>query len=175
MARPSPDARDVEDTPYAVAESQLDTVQDCAILWSRWLDGLADRMPYKRNRDMAKNVEVEYNAEDGMLYFKVNPQLIVGQAKSGSEYVAQSERFGEDVPGAPGWKFNLAVWIRGASTVPVPSAPVVKRNAATPFASSDTARASKRVASIPDIGKTLPGKGIAPGKSQTVTINRVQG
>ncbi len=161
MARPSPDARDVEDTPYAVAESQLDTVQDCAILWSRWLDGLADRMPYKRNRDMAKNVRVEYNAEDGMLHFIVDPGMIVGEAKSGSEYVCQSERFGEDIPGAPGWKFNLAVWIKaGSAVVEKPKPEPVKRNAATPF--------TRPVA-------TPSRKDIAPGKSQTVTINRVQG
>ena len=115
---------------------------------------------------MAKNVNVRYDNETGMLLFEVDPSLVVGEAKSGSEYVCQSERFGEDIPGAPGWKFNLAVWIKaGSAVVEKPKPEPVKRNATSPFS---------RAASAPAQPVQIR-KDIAPGKSQTVTINRVKG
>lgn len=114
---------------------------------------------------MANNVQVQYDEATGMLHFIVDPTLIVGgPTKQGSEYVCQSERFGEDVPGAPGWKFNLAVWIRPnvQKEEKVKAAPVVRSNMAVPF---------QRPASVP--GQVR--KDIAPGKSQTVAINRMKG
>lgn len=116
---------------------------------------------------MAKNVRVEYREDDGMLHFIVDPSLVVGVApKSGSEYVCQSERFGEPIDNAPGWRFNLAVWVKaGAAEVEKPKPePVVKRSTATPFG---------KAASVPV--QAAMRKDIAPGKSGTVTINRVKG